>query len=99
MHRAHFVLLLILVAFTASCERRKANVIIFDGWWAADYAKGSCEHAREWWKQNADSVNELGCESVAGCSKMEPLYEACITDPVEQCRMFENHAKRRVWFF
>jgi hypothetical protein len=84
---------LAIAAALASCEKREAKVVVFDGWWAADYAKGTCEQANQWWKDNWSAVNELGCNAISSCSEMKPIYEACVTDPVEQVRSFETRLR------
>jgi hypothetical protein len=71
------------------CEKPKQQVVVFDGWWAADFAKGECQQANAWWKASAAAVNQFGCDSIAGCSEMQPIYYACFSDPGEQVRIFE----------
>jgi len=83
------IALLAMAAVLTNCEKPQTNIVVFDGWWAADFAKEACEQARGWWEKNGDAVTQLGCEYVSGCAEMQPVYLACVSDPVREVRHFE----------
>jgi hypothetical protein len=80
---------LLLIVALVGCNKPKP-VVVLDGWWNADYAKEACRHANEWHRENAALISEVGCDKAASCREMMPVVEACVLDPVQGVRIFED---------
>ena len=78
-----------LMAALGGCNK-PTPVVVLDGWWNADYAKNRCESAKAWQRENAEFISQFGCEKVTSCPDMMPIVEACVLDPVQDVRMFED---------
>ena len=88
MKRLLTLLILLAVALVGCVKPRP--VVVLDGWWNADFAKVTCESARAWHRENAALILQVGCDNVTACRKMMPRLEACVLDPVQDVRMFED---------
>ena len=77
------------VCLFASCGKPKPTIVL-DGWWNVDYAKTACAQANQWNRDNAALISQVGCSSVAACSEMMPMVEACASDPSPQVLEFQT---------
>ncbi len=65
-------------------------MIVLDGWWDVDFAKGTCESAKRGLKEDAALISQIGCDRVTSCQELMRIVEACTPDPVQDVRRFEN---------
>jgi hypothetical protein len=79
----------LVVVVLVGCDKPQP-VIVLDGWWNADYAKDICERAQAWHRENAALISQFGCDKVTSCPEMMPRVEACVHDPVQEVRTFED---------
>jgi hypothetical protein len=84
-----WTLSLLLIVALVGCNKPKP-VVVLDGWWNADYAKETCRHANEWYRENTKFISEVGCDKTTSCREMMPIVEACALDPVQDVRIFEE---------
>lgn len=70
---------LLLGALLGGCNHASPTVVL-DGWWNTDYAKGECQSANTWQRQNSALISQVGCSKVASCIEMMPVVEACQFD-------------------
>jgi len=105
VHGTHpFLLAVVCLLACHKATPTRAQTIVIDGWWSADYAIAGCERAEQFMKQNADLIHELekhphpelygdqsACEVVAGCSEVRPVAVHCaVVDTVAEVRDFES---------
>jgi hypothetical protein len=72
---------------------RQQQTVVLDSWWSGDYAKGGCEQADKWMKENRKLINQFGCEAVTACTDVMPRYTACtiaLGGPTATARRFED---------
>ena len=86
--KQHGILSFLLVVLVG-CSK-PAPVVVLDGWWSADFAKETCLRANEWHRENAALISKVGCDKITSCREMMPVVEACVLDPVQDVRRFEN---------
>lgn len=82
-------LLFLVVVVLIGCDKPKP-VIVLDGWWNADYSKNICVRANAWHEESATLISRVGCDKVTSCLEMMPIVEACVLDPVQDVRKFED---------
>jgi hypothetical protein len=82
--------LLALSASVIGCSKPAPPTVVLDGWWNKDYAKATCDQAKNWHQENAKFVAQYGCEAIAGCDALTPILNACALDPTMELRSFEN---------
>lgn len=59
---------------------KKPAIVLIDNWWNVDYAKDVCRSAKNWSKENAALISQVGCDSVTSCKEMTKMFDACVTD-------------------
>lgn len=72
---------LIMGTFESSADETAKPIVIYDGWWAVDYAKDSCSSAMAYEKENKALIAQLGCAAITSCPEMTPRVDACRFDP------------------
>ena len=69
---------------------RSSALLILDSWWNADYARLNCENAKQWSRDNATIISQLGCNNVTSCVEMRALQESCEPNSQDGLTSFEN---------
>ena len=87
--KQHRILTALLVVIFAACGK-PSPVVVLDGWWNTDFAKEACRSANVWHRENAALISQVGCDKVTACPETMPVVEACVLDPVQDVRTFEN---------
>jgi hypothetical protein len=82
------ILSMLFAALLSDCGRSKA-VVVLDDWRSRKYTKERCSEALQWLKDNAESIQEWGCESVTPCQDLTALTSNCSGVPEQQVRDFE----------
>jgi hypothetical protein len=89
--RIYSYLLVTALGVVGPANARSEPIVIVDSWWSGDYAKGGCEQAKSFMKQNKSIIKQVGCEAVTACPDVMPRYTACmVSDPSAAARSFED---------